>query len=277
MPQPPSPRETKPRFSDKSLNTASLSDGARDQLATVLEQHRPPELANEDVVPLSSALQATFGLEGLRRGSTVLIQGEKGTGATSLALALLARATSEGLWCSVVGPLDLGIVAGVELGVDLEHFVVVDTPRARVATVLGALVDGCDVVTLRLPLSLTRQEMIRLSARARQRRVLLLLVRDLRSHANAWAEAPEVTAVVHTSEFVGITDGGGRIAARRIVVETLHRRGGAVARPVTLWLPSFGGDLCVGDDQADRTSRVPIADIDAKERIAEQHLRALAQ
>jgi hypothetical protein len=83
---------------------------------------------------------------------------------------------------------------------------------------------------------------------------------------------------VHASDFVGIADGNGRIAARRIVVETLHRRGGAVARPVTLWLPSPGGDLCVGDDEADGIEvRVPTADIDTKERIAEQHLRALAQ
>ena len=233
-------------------------------------------LANEDVVHLSPALAATFGTEGLRRGSTVLIQGDKGTGAISLALAVVARGTSDGLWCSVVGPLDLGIVAGVELGVDLDHLIVVDTPRTRLATVLGALVDGCDVVMLRLPLALTRQEMLRLSARARQRRVLLLLVRDVRSHANAWADAPEITAVVCSSDFVGIANGSGRIAARRIVVETRHRRGVDNAGPVALWLPSPGGELRVERDGVEGTvPRIPAgADVAARGHLIDARLRA---
>ena len=228
-----------------------LDPVGRERLGPLSEQARSRVLAREDLVRLSPGLQSAFGIEGLRRGSTVLIQGDKGTGATSLALALLACATSGGLWCSVVGPLDLGIVAGVELGVDLDRLVVVATPERRVATVLGALVDGCDVVLLRLPLALTRSEMLRLGARVRQRRVLLLLVRDTRSRVRAWAEAPDVTAVVQSSDFVGIAYGSGRIAARRVVIGTAHRWGGAAAPAVALWLPSLSGDLRVVDDETD--------------------------
>ena len=172
----------------------------------------------------------------------------RGIGATSFALALLAQATADKLWCAVVGPPDLGIVASTELGVDLDHLVVVTTPRVRVATVLGALVDGCDVLLLRLPVALTRAEMLRLSARVRQRRVLLFLLRDAQSHA-AWAEAPDITTVVRHGEFFGIADGSGRIAARRILLETFHRRGGVVA-PVALWLPAFDGEVLADEGAA---------------------------
>jgi hypothetical protein len=133
-------------------------------------------------------------------------------------------------------------------------------------------------VLLRLPLPLTRQEMLRLSARARQRRVLLLLLRDVRSHAIAWADAPEVTAVVHSSDFVGIANGSGRIAARRIVVETMHRRGSDAAGPVTLWLPSPGGDLRVGDGGVDGVApRASTSDLDGIPQVAEPRLRAVSQ
>ena len=219
---------------------------AREQFAATSEKSRSRVLVREDLVPLTSSLQSALGLEGLRRGSTLLVKGNRGIGATSFALALLAQATADKLWCAVVGPPDLGIVASTELGVDLDHLVLVTTPRERVATVLGALLDGCDVVLLRLPVTLTRAEMLRLSARVRQRRVLLFLLRDAQSHAAAWAEAPDITIVVRRGEFLGIADGSGRIAARRIFLETFHRRGGVVA-PVALWLPSLDGEVSIDE------------------------------
>lgn len=238
----PSAAGERSNVSTGSTTRARAKAVARERLAVVAEQGRTRVLAREDLVPLSAPLQIALGLEGLRRGSTLLVEGDRGIGATSFALALLAEATADKLWCAVVGPPDLGIVASMELGVDLDHLVVVTTPRERVAAVLGALVDGCDVLLLRLPVALTRAEMLRLSARVRQRRVLLFLLRDLRSHAAAWAEAPDITTVVHRGEFFGIADGSGRIVARRILLETFHRRGGTVA-PVALWLPAPGGEL----------------------------------
>ena len=234
-----------------SLSRVGAKVVARDRLTIISEKSRSRVLVREDLVPLSSSLQRALGLEGLRRGSTLLIEGDRGIGATSFALALLAQATADKLWCAVVGPPDLGIVASTELGVDLDHLVVVTTPRERVATVLGALVDGCDVVLLRLPVSLTRAEMLRLSARVRQRRVLLFLLRDAQSHAAAWAEAPDITTVIRGGEFFGIADGSGRIAARRILLETFHRRGGIVA-PVALWLPGLDGEVLAEEGAAAR-------------------------
>jgi len=70
---------------------ARKTTGSREQLAAASLRHGTSVLAGEDVVPLLLPLQIALGVNGLRRGSTVLLAGEEGTGATSLALALLAR------------------------------------------------------------------------------------------------------------------------------------------------------------------------------------------
>jgi hypothetical protein len=239
--------------SDTSLRSARKTTVSREQFAATSLRHNTPVLAGEDVVPLLVPLQMALGVNGLRRGSTVLLDGGEGFGATSLALALLAKATTDGMWCSVVGPPDLGMVAAVELGVDLERLVVVTAPRSRTATAIGALVEGCDVVMLRLPLAITRAEMIRLGARARQRRVLLVLLADPRSRAVAWPEAPDVTVLVRSSTFYGIENGSGRIAGRRVDVETIQRRSAGAPTVAALWLPAANGELrLVSQDDLDR-------------------------
>jgi hypothetical protein len=250
---------TTPGTSARRARAAALS---RDQLAGTFSRHTTPVVAGADLIPLLAPLQLALGIDGLRRGSTVLLAGEEGFGATSLALALLAKATTDGMWCSVVGPLDLGMVAAVELGVDLERLVVVAAPRARVATAIGALVEGCDVVLLRLPLAMSRTEMLRLGARARQRRVLVVLLADPRSRAVAWPEAPDITVQVRSSLFYGIESGGGRIAGRRVGIETVHRRAAGPRAPVTLWLPSMTGELrLVDQDEMDQDEMDRIGDL----------------
>jgi hypothetical protein len=230
-----------------SARRARAAELSRDHLAATFSRQTTPVVAGEDLVPLLLPLQQALGVDGLRRGSTVLLGGEEGFGATSLALALLAKATTDGMWCSIVGPPDLGLVAAVELGVDLERLVVVAAPRVRAATAIGALVEGCDVVMLRLPLAMTRTEMLRLGARARQRRVLVVLLSDPRSRAVAWPEAPDITVQIRSSVFYGIESGSGRIAGRRVEIETMHRRSGGLQAPVALWLPAVTGELRLVD------------------------------
>jgi hypothetical protein len=233
--------------SGTSARRARAAELSRDHLAATFSRQTTPVVAGEDLVPLLLPLQQALGVDGLRRGNTVLIGGEEGSGATSLALALIAKATTDGMWCSIVGPPDLGVVAAVELGVDLERLVVVASPRTRAATAIGALVEGCDVVLLRLPLAMSRTEMLRLGARARQRRVLVVLLSDPRSRAVAWPEAPDITVQIRSSVFSGIESGSGRIAGRRIEIETVHRRSGGLRAPVALWLPAVTGELRLVD------------------------------
>src|SRR5919106_1534888 len=88
------------------------------QRASRLAPTRLPVLpAFEDILP--------FG--GLRPGTTI---GVTGVGATSLALSLVARASRE-LWTAAVGLPSLGLRAAAELGVDLDHLVVVAEPGKR--------------------------------------------------------------------------------------------------------------------------------------------------
>jgi recA bacterial DNA recombination protein len=233
--------------SGTSARRARAAELSRDHLAATFSRQTTPVVAGEDLVPLLLPLQQALGVDGLRRGNTVLIGGEEGSGTTSLALALIAKATTDGMWCSIVGPPDLGMVAAVELGVDLERLVVVASPRTRAATAIGALVEGCDVVLLRLPLAMSRTEMLRLGARARQRRVLVVLLSDPRSRAVAWPEAPDITVQIRSSVFSGIESGSGRIAGRRVEIETVHRRSGGLRAPVALWLPAVTGELRLVD------------------------------
>jgi hypothetical protein len=243
--------------SDISARRARAAELSRDQLAASFSRQVTPVVAGEDLVPLLVPLQLALGVDGLRRGSTVLLSGEEGSGVTSLAVALLAKATTDGMWCSIVGPPDLGMVAAAELGVDLERLVVVAAPRVRAATAIGALVEGCDVVLLRLPVAMTRTEMLRLGARARQRRVLVVLLADPRSRAVAWPEAPDVTIQIRSSAFYGIESGSGRIAGRRVEIETIHRRAAGSRAPVALWLPASTGELrLVDQDEMDRDGGV---------------------
>jgi hypothetical protein len=233
--------------SGTSARRARAAELSRDHLAATFSRQTTPVVAGEDLVPLLLPLQQALGVDGLRRGNTVLIGGEEGSGTTSLALALIAKATTDGMWCSIVGPPDLGMVAAVELGVDLERLVVVASPRTRAATAIGALVEGCDVVLLRLPLAMSRTEMLRLGARARQRRVLVVLLSDPRSRAVAWPEAPDITVQIRSSVFSGIESGSGRIAGRRVEIETVHRRSGGLRAPGALWLPAVTGELRLVD------------------------------
>src|SRR5438552_3797818 len=93
-------------------------------------------------LPVHEAFEGVLQDGGLRPGSTV---GVTGIGATSIALALVARASQE-MWTAIVGFPALGLAAASELGVDLEHVVVVTDPRRQWTSVLGALVDSFDVV-----------------------------------------------------------------------------------------------------------------------------------
>jgi recA bacterial DNA recombination protein len=266
--------------SGTSARRARAAELSRDHLAATFSRQTTPVVAGEDLVPLLLPLQQALGVDGLRRGNTVLIGGEEGSGTTSLALALIAKATTDGMWCSIVGPPDLGMVAAVELGVDLERLVVVASPRTRAATAIGALVEGCDVVLLRLPLAMSRTEMLRLGARARQRRVLVVLLSDPRSRAVAWPEAPDITVQIRSSVFSGIESGSGRIAGRRVEIETVHRRSGGLRAPVALWLPAVTGELRLvdqgemegdnGTGQAEAVGEVAYPPESARRRAASQ-------
>ena len=212
------------------------------RLHEVAARARPVALAREQTLPVLEPLQPLFP-EGLRRGSTVGIERS-----TSLALALVAGSSREGSWLAAVGVSSLGLVAAAELGVDLEHLVVVaDPPSSSWGTVVATLVDAFDVVLVRPRRRVGVADARRLTARARERGSVLVVLGDTAT----WPDAPDVGLSLASEEWHGIGDGHGHLYARQVVVEAGGRRAAARARRVPLWLPAAGGGVAAVDELAE--------------------------
>ena len=114
-------------------------DRVRALLADSPDLGRASDLAPTHL-PVADAFTSL--LPGLRLGSVL---GVTGTGATSLALALVARASTDS-WTAVAGLPALSLVAASELGVAIDRVVVV--PEAGIDA-LAAVVDAFDLVVAR--------------------------------------------------------------------------------------------------------------------------------
>src|SRR5438132_8317305 len=84
-----------------------LSTGLRDVA-------RPVSMAGERLLLVREPLRALLPEPGLRRGAVVAV-----SGSTSLALALVAEATTGGAWCAAAGLGSLVLAAAAELGLAL--------------------------------------------------------------------------------------------------------------------------------------------------------------
>ena len=194
-------------------------------------------LAGERVLPVLAALEPLFPARGLRRGSVVTVGGS-----TSLALSLLAAASGEGSWCAAVGLPSLGLAAAAELGVALERFPLVASPRRGSGAggwgwVVAALVDAVDVVLARPQSPVKAADARRLTARVRERGAVLVVCGD------GWPERAEVRLDVVSSVWEGIGQGHGRLLGRRVEVVAGGRGAAARERRVPLWLPHPEGGV----------------------------------
>jgi len=95
---------------------------------------RPTSFAGERLLPVTPALQEILPVSGLQRGSTVVVDSHRSSGATTLALELLAGPSVGGYWCAVGGALELGVLAAAERGIDLARLVIVPGRIANVVT-----------------------------------------------------------------------------------------------------------------------------------------------
>lgn len=214
---------------------------ARGELA---EQIRPTTLAREQRLPVLPALDELIPGGGLRRGSTLSVDG---SAATSLALASAAAASRDGAWVAAVGFPSLGLMAAAELGIALERFVLVASPDTRPgpdneetvwATALAALLDAFDVVLVQVVHRVRTRDSRRLLARARERGSVLIQV-----GSRGWPETAEVTLEVTSSGWEGLEHGHGHLRARRVTVVGGGRREAARPREAELWLPSAEGTV----------------------------------
>ena len=211
---------------------------------------QPVALAGERLLPVLGALEPLFPVRGLRRGSVVSV-----SGSTSLALSVLAGASASGSWCGAVGLPALGLAAAAELGVALERFPLVPSPRRGAgaggwAWVVAALVDACDVVLARPAGRVSPADARRLTARVRERGAVLVV-------SGAWPEAAEVQLAVASTGWEGLGQGYGRLQGRRVEVVAGGRGAAARERRLSLWLPHpEGGVREVVDEQRAHARRV---------------------
>ena len=187
-------------------------------------------VADEDrFLPIPDALASVVPFGGLRRGSAAQV-----VGSTALLLALTGSACRDGGWCAFVGLPDLGLAAAAEAGLRLDRMVVVPRVGVDAPAVLGAAVDGFDVVVVGNVPHLVERDRRLLSSRLRSRGAVLLSTAP-------WPGA-ELVISVTTSRWVGIGEGVGSLCGRELVVQ-IRGRGAAAGNPAQVRLRSPDGVL----------------------------------
>jgi len=212
--------------------------GTDSSLRTLGARVRPISQPREQLLPLLPPLAALLPGGGLPRGAVVEVRADgEGTGATTLAFSLLAAATAGGSWCAAVGVAGAGIVALADMGVDLGHLALVPDPGSRWGEAVAILLDGMDAVLVRPPGYVRPALARRLAARARQRRVALVVL----SGRGRWPEGAEIGLRVTQSRWLGPGRGDGHLRARRVELVIGGRRAAARATRAELWLPWSSG------------------------------------
>jgi hypothetical protein len=198
--------------------------------ASALAEAMTRAAASGETVPVLDPLAP---IVELRRGTTVAVHGS-----TSLLFSLLAAATRDGSWAVLVGMPSASLVSAAELGVELSRLAVLPQPGGALVTVLGALLDGLDLVVVGPALcrSVPSSVAQRLSRRARNRGSLLLA-------AGPWPGAELELRCEPGHWHGGTPDGRGYLQRRDTVVHRTGRGGAARAASAAVQLPGPGGTL----------------------------------
>jgi hypothetical protein len=184
------------------------------------------------MLPVVSALRDLLPGGGLARGSVVTVP-EFGL----LCLALAAGASADGAWCAIAGIPEVGVAAGIGLGLDPDRTLLVPDPGSSWPQVVASLLDGCELVLVRPPARASAQVTRRLEATLRRGHGVLLVAGD-------WPGA-QVSLRVAGQGWTGLGDGHGRLRACCALVIAEGR--GQAVRPRTrwLWLPAEDGSVAV--------------------------------
>ena len=166
----------------------------------------------ERVFPLAPPLQGLFAESGLRRG--VVYQCDL---VLSLVWALIAEATSQGVWCALVGIPDAGLAAAEDMGVTLDRVVLVPHPGHQWLSVVSALTDVVGVVVLGGAPVPSERTLSTLMGRLRERESTLLV-------SSSWPRK-EATISVSQHHWQGLGAGHGLLREHRMSVTMTPRYG----------------------------------------------------
>jgi len=177
------------------------------------------------VLPVASEIADLLAWPGgIRRGTTVAA-----LGSTSLLMALLTEASAAGSWAAVVGLPAFGLVAAAEYGIDLTRLALVPEPGPQWPTVVGALLDGLDVVIVATPTDVPAGIARSLMARARQRNAVIITTRP-------WLGC-DVTVELVERRWHGLGRGRGRIRQQEVTLSATGRGKAAQPRQVITAMP----------------------------------------
>jgi hypothetical protein len=210
------------------LDSAGLHRAAGLSAPVIRAAQHTARAGADKVWPVPTPLRDLLPVAALRRGSTVSV-----LGCTSLLFALISSASQQGAWAALVGMPQTGALAANELGVNLAQFALVPFPGPRWQAVVGALLDGVDLVLVRPPGPVAASDARRLAARARQRGAVLI-------SAGVW-DGAEVALRMSASRWDGLGQGRGRLRSRQITVTASGKGSLAQPREVSLWLPAPDG------------------------------------
>ncbi|GAA0220283.1 hypothetical protein GCM10009539_01980 [Cryptosporangium japonicum] len=211
-------------MSGKAAARAALAETVR-SASTLTEKHQVT-----DLLPAPEPLLTLFPAGGLARGSTLAVGRS-----SSLLVALLAAVSSAGSWCAVVGLPAFGVVAAAEAGVTVDRLALVRDPGPDPAGVVGALLDGFDLVVVGDPRGLGLAEVRRLTARARQRGAVLVGI-------GSWPSA-DLRLSLTDALWQGAGRGDGRLRQRRVTVVAEGRGNASRPRHVVVLLPTPDGRI----------------------------------
>jgi hypothetical protein len=200
-------------------------------------------LAGERVLAVPPPLAGLFPEGGLRRGSTVSLAGGAGAGVTALALALTVPVTGSGSWVAAVGLPSLGLVAAAQMGAALDRLALVPSAGEQWAVVVAALLESVDLLLLAPHGRVRPADARRLTARARERGAVLVILPPGGTPAARWPEATDLVLTVETARWEGLEGGTGHLRSRLLDVVATGRRAAARPRRRQVWLPGPDGRI----------------------------------
>ena len=179
-------------------------------------------------IPVAPALASLLPSSGLERGGVYACAGDA---PMSLLFSLVATATSVGSWLAFVDVPRVGLMAAHEYGVALQRVMCVNSGghTQSYAQVVGALVDGIDLVVVSSP-ACSAAEARRVVARAKASGSVLIIL------GRAGHFSPDVVLSSSTTEWHFHTH-----ASSRTMSVQAHGRRVYNQRALTVQLPAADG------------------------------------